>query len=338
MNILVVGGAGYIGSHVVQALFQAGHHPITYDNLSTGHAWAVRYGSFVQADIEDEQTLLQTFEKFQPEAVIHLASLTNVRDSIKNPSLYYQNNLLGALSLLKMMVRANVKSLVFSSTAAIYGSPQYVPIDEKHPKAPLNAYGKTKWAIEGMLEDFSNAYGLRCGALRYFNACGADPSGAIGEAHEPETHLIPLAIQAALGKRPPLQIYGDQYPTPDGTAIRDYIHVLDLAAAHVLALSFLIEERKSFQVNLGTGSGFSVKQIIEAVSHHTLKEVPFEAAPPFPQDSPILVADPALAQRLLGWKPRYSDLSTIISTAWRWETQDPRSRLHELQQSKVYNV
>ncbi len=338
MNILVVGGAGYIGSHVCQALAAEGFTPIVYDNLSTGHRWATQFGSLIEGDLEDEEALLKAFEQVQPKAVIHLASLINVRDSIVNPSLYYQKNLGGALTLLKVLVKTGVLDLVFSSTAAIYGAPQYVPIDEKHPKAPLNAYGKTKWAIEGMLEDFAHAHGLRFAALRYFNACGADPSGLIGEAHEPETHLIPLVIRTALGTRPRLKIYGTDYPTPDGTAVRDYVHVLDLADAHVKALRYLFAQRKSLQANLGTGAGYSVREIIDAVNRFAGKEVPVEEVPRLAHDSPILVADPSLAKSLLGWEPKHSDLQTILSTAWKWHAKEPLSLLKDLMSKEASEI
>lgn len=338
MAILVVGGAGYIGSHVCKGLKENGFTPVVYDNLSTGHSWAVQFGSFVQGNIEDEASLLETFERFKPKAVIHLASLINVRDSIVNPALYYEKNLVGTLHLLKAMVKAGVLNLVFSSTAAIYGSPQYVPIDEKHPKAPLNAYGKTKWAIEGMLDDFANAHGLRFAALRYFNACGADPNGLIGEAHEPETHLIPLVIRTGLGLKPVLQIYGDDYPTPDGTAIRDYVHVADLADAHIRALRYLFEKGASLQANLGTGTGYSVKEIVDAVTRFGQRSVPTQILPRLAHDSPSLVADPTIAKQILNWRPQYSDLPTIISSAWNWEIKRPSSLLKELKEFKFQNV
>lgn len=339
MHILVVGGAGYIGSHVCQALAQSGYVPIVFDNFSTGHVWAVRFGPYLEANLEDETALLRAFERYQPKAVIHLASLINVRDSIANPALYYEKNLFGTLTLLKAMVQSNVQNLVFSSTAAIYGTPQRIPIDENHPKAPLNAYGKTKWAIEGMLEDFSNAYGLHFVALRYFNACGADPDGFIGEDHDPETHLIPLVIRTALSLRPILQVYGDDYPTPDGTAIRDYVHVLDLAEAHVQALRYLLENGSSLQVNLGTGAGYSVQQIIDAVTLFSQKEIPIAILPPLAHDSPILIADPSLAKKTLQWEPQHSSLSTIISTAWNWQqilcTKKATTIIEELLQTKL---
>jgi UDP-glucose-4-epimerase GalE len=322
MQILVVGGAGYIGSHICKVLHEAGFTPVVYDNLSTGHETSVRFGPFVQGDIEDEKTLLAAFNEYEPKAVIHLASLINVRDSIADPALYYEKNLFGTYALLKTMRKAGVFHIVFSSTAAVYGSPQCIPIPESHPKAPMNAYGKTKWAIEGMLEDFSHAYGFRFVALRYFNACGADPSGLIGEAHDPETHLIPLAIRTAMNLRSVLQIYGDDYSTPDGTAVRDYIHVLDLAEAHLKALTYLFKGQACLQANLGTGSGYSVKQIIDAVAQFSEKKVAMRMVPRLPHDSPILVADATLAKKVLEWEPKYSDLKTIISTAWNWHQKE----------------
>ncbi|MBX7066861.1 MAG: UDP-glucose 4-epimerase GalE [Parachlamydiales bacterium] len=330
MAILVVGGAGYIGSHVCKALKEAGFTPVVYDNLSTGHSWAIQFGPSVIADLEDEAALLNAFYQYQPDAVIHLASLINVRDSIVNPALYWEKNLVVTLALLKAMMKANVLNLVFSSTAAIYGSPQRVPIDESHPKAPMNAYGKTKWAVEEMLQDFSNAHGLQFAALRYFNASGADPSAIIGEAHEPETHLIPLVIRTALGVRERLMVYGQDFATPDGTAIRDYIHVSDLANAHILALKYLFKQKKSLQVNLGTGTGYSVKEIVQAVESFGGKRVPVEIVSRLAHDSPMLVADPSKAKEILNWHPQMSDLPSIISTAWNWEINKPSVVLNKL--------
>ncbi len=335
MVVLVVGGAGYIGSHVCKALKESGFIPIVYDNLSTGHPWAIQFGASVIGDLEDEVILSRAFDYVQPKAVIHLASLINVRDSIANPAIYWEKNLNGTLCLIKMMVQKEVKILVFSSSAAIYGPPQYVPIDEKHPKIPLNAYGKTKWTIEGMLEDFSHAYGLRFIALRYFNASGADPSGCIGEAHHPETHLIPLVIQTALGRRPFLKVYGNDYPTLDGTAVRDYVHVADLAEAHVMALRNLFENGHSLQFNLGTGTGYSVKEIISAVEAFGKKKVPLEFAPHLPHDSPTLIANPAMAKQILNWQPRCSDLANIISSAWNWELKRPDALLKRLSTKNI---
>lgn len=332
MTVLVIGGAGYIGSHVCKALCEAGFYPVVFDNLSTGHSWAIQFGPLIQGDVEDEEALLKAFNDVKPQALIHLASLINVRDSIANPGLYYEKNLFGTLILLKTMVKAGLTKIVFSSTAAIYGAPHYVPIDENHPKAPLNAYAKTKWAIEGMLEDFSHAHGLCFAALRYFNACGAAEGSEIGEAHEPETHLIPLAIRTALGFKPILQIYGDDYPTTDGTAIRDYVHVLDLADAHVKALRYLLTHNSSLQINLGAGAGYSVRQIIDAIEAFGKRKIPTQTSPPLAHDSPVLVANPTKAKQMLDWRPTYSDLPTIISTAWNWEIKRPHLRLQKLQE------
>lgn len=338
MTVLVVGGAGYIGSHVCKALKENGMIPVVYDNLSTGHSWAIQFGPWIIEDLENEEALLNAFRQYQPDAVIHLASLINVRDSIANPALFWGKNLIGTLALLKCMLKANVSNIVFSSTAAIYGSPQKIPIDESHRKAPLNAYGKTKWAVEEMLQDFSNAHGLQFAALRYFNACGADADAQIGEAHEPETHLIPLVIRTALGIKDRLMIYGRDFSTPDGFAIRDYIHVSDLADAHVLALQYLFEKKRSLQVNLGTGTGFSVKEIVEAVEAFGGKEILLEFLPRLAHDSPILVADPSKAKEILGWRPRKSDIATIISTAWNWEIHRPSVILDKLRaKSNVFN-
>lgn len=320
-KVLVVGGAGYIGSHVCKALKQSGFEPIVYDNLSTGHIEAVQFGSLIQGSSQDEQKLTSLMQTLKPIAVIHLASLINVRDSINHPALYYKENLGGALSLLKAMQKSEVKTLIFSSTAAVYGTPQYLPIDENHPKAPLNAYGKTKWTIEGMIEDFAALCDIRFVTFRYFNACGADLEGKIGEAHDPETHLIPLAIQTALGKKNILQIYGNNYPTPDGTALRDYIHVSDIASAHISALSYLLEKGLSQTINLGTGQGYSVQEIIRAVEKFSQKTVNIQIAPRLAHDSPQLVASPKRGYQILNWTPKFSDLNTIISSAWNWEMQ-----------------
>jgi UDP-arabinose 4-epimerase len=329
-KILVAGGAGYIGSHVCKALSEAGFLPIVYDDLSTGHSWAIQFGPFIQGSLEDEETLLRAFSEFHPDACIHLASLIQVRDAIKNPAPFWEKNLFSALSLLKIMQRAGVSKLVFSSTAAIFGAPQYTPIDEEHPKNPLNAYGKTKWSIEAMLKDFANAHGLQFAALRYFNACGADPSGMIGEAHDPETHLIPLVIQTALGLKECLQVFGTDYPTPDGTAIRDYVHVSDLGCAHVLALQHLFEHQSSLELNLGTGCGYSVREIIKAVEDFGGKRVPVQFSPRLEHDSPALVADYSRAKKILNWFPQRSKLPYIIETAWNWELKRPAKLISDL--------
>lgn len=338
MSILVTGGAGYVGSHVCKALKEEGYVPVVYDNLTEGHAWAVQFGPFIQGSLEDRKSLAKAFDQVRPEAVIHLASLIHIRASIQNPSLYWEKNLGGALCLLQMMVEKSVKRVIFSSTAAVFGSPSYTPIDEKHSKAPLNAYGKTKLAIEGMIEDFSQAHGLEFVILRYFNACGADPSGLIGEAHNPETHLIPLAIQTALGQRQLLQIFGDDYPTLDGTAIRDYVHVCDLADAHVLSLAHLLKRGRSIHLNLGVGQGYTVKQIVRKIEEHTGRQIPTQISPRLPQDSPELIADPRLAKQILNWQPKNSDLLSIISSAWNWEIKKPHFILDKIINSqKVFN-
>jgi len=318
-RILVTGGAGYIGSHVCKALHSSGYTPVVFDNLSSGHSWAVKWGPFIQGDIHDAKALNAAFNQFSPLAVIHMASSINVRESIDNPALYYHNNIGGSLSLLKAMAASSTHAIVFSSTAAVYGNPHFLPMTETHPLAPLNAYGKSKLTVEGMLEDFSHAHGIRYAALRYFNACGADPDGHIGESHNPETHLIPLVIRTALSSDP-LSIYGDDYNTPDGTAIRDYIHVADLAAAHVKAVEHLLNDGPSLRLNLGTGQGYSVRQIIDAVSSHIARPIPHTFQPRLAHDSPALVADPTLAQTLLNWKPQFSDLPTIISSAYQWHS------------------
>lgn len=334
MTILVVGGAGFIGSHICMALKNAGLDPVVFDNLSTGHPWAVQFGKLIQGTIENEKALREAFEEVKPQAVIHLASLTSVRDSINNPAVFYEN-LLGTLTLLKMMVQQNVKEIVFSSSAAVYGEPKYTPIDENHPKEPLNAYGRTKLAVEGMLRDFSSAHGLSYAALRYFNACGADPKTQIGEAHLPETHLIPLAIRTAMGEESVLKIYGDTFATKDGTAVRDYVHVVDLASAHVQALEYLLKKKTNLTVNLGSGRGYSVKEIIDEVEKFSGKRVKTTILPRFKHDTPVLIADASLAQKLLHWKPQYSDLPTIIETAWKWHEAfsiKPLQKLKELRE------
>lgn len=326
-HILVTGGAGYIGSHVCKALREDGFTPVAFDNLSGGHAWAVQWGPLVEGDIHDPYALRAAFEKFSPLAVIHMASSINVRESLLNPALYYHNNFSGSLCLLQAMVSSGISYIVFSSTAAVYGNPHHLPMDERHPLAPLNAYGKSKLAVEGMIEDFSNAHGLRYAALRYFNACGADSEGKIGEAHDPETHLIPVAIRTALQQQPPLVVFGDDYPTPDGTAVRDYVHVSDLADAHVKAVEHLIDGGESLKLNLGTGEGFSVLQIIETIASYTGRSVPYEIKARLAHDSPALIADASRAQEILDWSPRHSDLGTIIATAWKWHSSQESAAL-----------
>lgn len=318
--VIVTGGAGYIGSHVCKALALDGYYPITYDNLTSGHRSSVRWGPLIEGSIHDIEHLSSVCGTYNPIAVFHLASHINVRESFTDPVKYYHNNTQGTLCVLQAMIESGVKKLIFSSTASIFGHSVSKLIDEKHPRAPLHPYGKSKLMAEMIIEDFARLHSMHTVCLRYFNACGADSSAEIGEAHLPETHLIPLAIQTALGKRDILEIYGGSYPTPDGTAIRDYVHVSDLAAAHVKALEWLMTSRASLSLNLGTGSGYSVLQIIEEVESITQKKIPKiikEAA----ADSPVLIASAALANEILNWHPKDSTLSNMIQTALVWHTK-----------------
>jgi UDP-glucose-4-epimerase GalE len=319
-SILVTGGAGYVGSHACKVLAGAGYRPVIYDNLSRGHAEAVRWGPLVEGDLHDHDKLVAALRSHEIAAVMHFAAFAYVGESVGEPDLYYRNNVGGTLALLAAMREAGVGTIVFSSTCAVYGVPDKVPIGESTAKAPLNPYGETKLVIEQALHWYGGAYGLRYAALRYFNAAGADPGGEIGEDHDPETHLIPRVLRAALGRGDPVEIYGTDYPTPDGTAIRDYIHVTDLADAHVRALGHL-ERGGSIALNLGTGQGASVREVIAAVERVAGRPVPQREAPRRPGDPPELVADPALARERLGWQPRYSDLDTIVATALAWENR-----------------
>ncbi len=323
-SILVTGGAGYVGSHACKALASAGYIPVVYDNLSRGHREAVRWGPLVDGDLRDSARLVTALNTHQVAAVMHFAAFAYVGESVADPETYYANNLGGTLALLGAMRKTGVGTIVFSSTCAIYGVPEKLPIGETTAKAPLNPYGETKLAIERALHWYAAAYGMRYFALRYFNAAGADPDGEIGENHEPETHLIPLILRAALGSGDPIQIYGTDYPTRDGTAIRDYIHVSDLADAHVRAVRDLAAGGDSAALNLGTGHGYSVREAIAAVERIGGRKVPQREAARRPGDPPELVADPALARSRLGWQPRHSDLDTIIATALAWETHAGR--------------
>ena len=320
-SILVTGGAGYVGSHACKALASGGFRPVVYDNLSRGHEVAVRWGPFVKGDLHDGAKLVAALREHRISAVLHFAAFAYVGESVTDPGLYYQNNVGGTLSLLAAMREAEVGTIVFSSTCAVYGVPEALPIGESTPKAPLNPYGDTKLAIERALHWYGGAYGLRHMALRYFNAAGADPEGEIGEDHEPETHLIPLVLRAALGTGQPVAIFGTDYPTPDGTAIRDYVHVSDLADAHVRALAHLAAGGDSGALNLGTGQGCSVREVIAAVERIGGRAVLRREAPRRPGDPPELVADPPASAARLGWRPRHSDLDTIIATALAWETR-----------------
>lgn len=320
-NILVVGGAGYIGSHMVKMLLAAGHHVVTLDNLSGGYEDAVLGGDFVFCDIANRLSLDRLFTRYHFDGVMHFASFIQVGESVRKPGKYYQNNVAATLNLLDAMVAYEVKSFIFSSTAAIFGEPQYVPIDEQHPKQPINPYGLSKWMIEQILGDYDRAYGLKSVCLRYFNAAGADPDGELGERHNPETHLIPLVLQAASGRRDAITVYGQDYETPDGTCLRDYIHINDLCQAHLLALEQLLNGADSAAYNLGNGAGFSVKEIIDIAEEVTGKKIPVLMGKRRAGDSARLVADSKQAQKILGWQPQYADLATIIAHAWQWEKQ-----------------
>lgn len=323
MKYLVVGGAGYIGSHMLKQLLRAGHEVVVADNFSTGHRGALIGARLVELDIGDAQALASLFAGQHFDAVFHFASFIQVGESVIEPAKYYQNNLAATLTLLQAMVGAGVKNFIFSSTAAVYGNPVYVPMDEEHPKAAINPYGRSKWMVEQVLEDFDRAYGLKSVCLRYFNAAGADPEGQLGERHEPETHLLPLILQAASGRRPSITVYGRDYDTPDGTCIRDYVHVVDLVAAHALAVDYLMEGGTSTAFNLGNGQGFSVQQVIDTARYVTGQDIRVSDAPRRAGDPPRLVADPRRAKAVLGWQPRFASLEQIVTHAWSWEQKYP---------------
>ncbi|MEI8388695.1 MAG: UDP-glucose 4-epimerase GalE [bacterium] len=337
--ILITGGAGYIGSHCTLDLIRAGYECVVIDNLSYGHPEAIQQiadkGSmndesllkqpcFCKVDLKNIDEIKEVFKKYPIKAVIHFAAFAYVGESVENPQKYYYNNVVNTLNLLSVMLENNVKKIVFSSTCATYGNPEYVPIDEKHPQSPINPYGTTKLMIEKILKDYDSAYELKYIALRYFNASGADDGGQlnavnIGESHSPETHLIPLVLQTALGQRDCIKVFGDDYDTPDGTCIRDYIHVNDLAKAHRLALEKLIKEEKSNFYNLGTGKGFSVKEVIEKSEKITGKLINKQISERREGDPPVLIADNKKVKQELGWNPEYTEIEDIIKTAWNWE-------------------
>jgi UDP-arabinose 4-epimerase len=320
-SILVTGGAGYIGSHACKALARAGYLPVAYDNLSRGHREAVRWGPLVEGDIADHTRLRAAITEHRMSAVMHFAAYAYVGESVGDPGLYYRNNLCGTLAMLEVLRDCGVRNIVFSSTCATYGLPETVPIRETAPQRPVNPYGETKLAIERALHWYGQAHQLRWVALRYFNAAGADRDSEIGEDHEPETHLVPLVLQAALGRREAIEIYGTDYPTPDGTAIRDYIHVDDLAEAHLRALERLLAGGEAIALNLGSGRGHSVREVIAAAEGVCGRKIPLREAPRRPGDPPALVADPALAARTLGWHAQHSSLDTIIRTALAWHAR-----------------
>jgi len=321
--VLVTGGAGYIGSHAAKALHRAGYRVVVYDNFVAGHRGAVKYGELVTGDITDLALLRQTFRQHEIVAVMHFAAFLDVGESVREPAKYYRNNVGGALTVLEAMAGEGVKHFVFSSTCATYGEPIETPIAETHPQKPINSYGESKLAVERALPHFELAYGMHWVALRYFNASGADPEGEIGEDHSPEIHVIPRAIEAAIGG-PGLTVFGDDYPTPDGTCLRDYIHVSDLADAHVKALEAIVETGKSGAYNLGTGHPHSVREVIETVQRVTGRTVPWTLGPRRPGDPAVLYAAPHKAQAELHWMPQHPELESIVRTAWEWHRTHPR--------------
>ncbi|MBL0075020.1 MAG: UDP-glucose 4-epimerase GalE [Rhodocyclaceae bacterium] len=318
-SLLVIGGCGYIGSHMVSCLIDAGHQVTVLDDLSTGFSDSLLGGELIVGNFGCRETLDAIFSKSKYDGVLHFASLIQVGESVAQPATYYQNNVANTLTLLSAMVDHKVGPLVFSSTAAVFGEPSYVPIDEVHPRQPMNPYGMSKYMVEAMLQDFDSAYGLRSVSLRYFNAAGADPQGRIGERHNPETHLIPLALRALLDESSNFKVFGDDYDTPDGTCIRDYVHVADLAEAHLCALNYLWQGGATSAFNLGSGSGFSVREILDTIRTVVGKPVRVETVSRRAGDPARLVADSALAMTQLGWTPKYSSLETIVRHAWQWE-------------------
>lgn len=318
-KILITGGAGYIGSHMTDLLRQRGHQVVVFDNLQNGFRDAVLDAKLVVGDLGDEKALERLFTEEQFEAVMHFASFIQVGESVSNPARYYQNNVVNTLNLLATMLKHKVKIIIFSSSAAVYGEPKYTPIDETHPKNPLNPYGRSKFIVEQILPDYDKAYGLRSISLRYFNAAGADPKGRLGERHDPESHLIPLVLQAASGRRDAITVYGEDYPTKDGTCIRDYIHIVDLCEAHLLALNKLLNGGNTNVYNLGNGNGFSILEVIETAKTITNKAIKIIKSSRRAGDPAVLVADATKAKKELGWQPKFPELSTIIEHAWQWE-------------------
>jgi UDP-glucose 4-epimerase len=322
MNVLLTGGAGYIGSHLARSLAAAGHTPVVYDNLVNGHRASVGDAAFIEADVADGETLARALGDHDVEAVVHLAAFIEAGESVRHPDKYFHNNTIIGMTLLDAMRRAGVSKMVFSSTAAVYGTPERVPIAETDRLEPINPYGASKLCVEYMLRGYAAAYGLGIVSLRYFNVAGADPAGDIGEDHDPESHLVPMLLQVPLGKRDKALIFGSDYDTPDGTCVRDYIHVCDLAAAHVLALD-AVRAGHVDVFNLGNGEGFSVKEMIETCREVTGHELPAEAAPRRPGDAPSLIASSRKARDQLGWRPMYPDLATIVAHAWQWHRSHP---------------
>ena len=324
--VLVTGGAGYVGSHTCKALASQGYLPVSLDNLVYGHPWAVQWGPFIKGDTADSLVLDQVFSDYRPKAVIHFAAYAYVGESVEHPAKYYQNNVAGSISLLEAMRRHGCRNIIFSSSCSTYGIPLQVPIPETHPQAPINPYGRTKLMMEQIIQDYGRAYGIRHAILRYFNAAGADPEGQIGEDHDPETHLIPLLLKTVLGLRDFTEVYGTDYDTPDGTAIRDYIHVKDLAGAHILALRHLFQSNQSLCINLGTGHGNSVMEVIQAVQQVTGKPVAYRLVGRRPGDPPALVAKADQAASLLGWRPDFIRIQETIATAWNWHQSQSKNQ------------
>ncbi len=322
MSILISGGAGYIGSHTAKSLSRAGFEPVVYDNLSTGHRWAVQWGPLVIADLSDQASLRHALREYKVTAVIHFAAHAYVGESVREPRRYFENNVTNTLHLVHALLDEGINHIVFSSSCAVYGDPQSFPISENHSKLPVNPYGDSKLFIERVLDWYGRAYGLRWAALRYFNAAGADPEGELGEVHNPETHLVPRLIEAALGRLDSVEIYGGDYPTEDGTAVRDYVHVQDLAEAHVTALQHLLSGGESFSANLGTGRGASVREVITCVERVSGTTINTKLASRRPGAPPILIADAASAGRILGWRPRLSSLDSIVSSALGWHRRN----------------
>ncbi len=319
MRILLTGGAGYIGSHVVKLLAKKGYEVLVIDNLSTGHKEAVIYGKLEVVDLKEKEKLSELIKEFKPDAVMHFAASIEVEESVRNPTKYYRNNTVNTLNLLEAMIENGVKFFIFSSTAAVYGIPEEIPIREDASLRPINPYGKSKAFVEEILKDFDSAYGLKYISLRYFNVAGADPEGELGQSYKKATHLITRALKTAKGEFDKLYIFGTDYPTPDGTAIRDYIHVMDLAEAHILALEYLLENKKSDIFNLGYGHGYSVREVVDIVKRVTGIDFPVEETARRPGDPPVLIADSSKAKSVLNWNPKYDNLGFIIKTAWNWE-------------------
>lgn len=319
LKVLVVGGAGYIGSHMVKMLYISGHSVMTLDNLSNGHRDAVKYGGFLEGDIADRALLDKLFSENDFDGVMHFASFIQVGESVEKPSMYYHNNVTNTLTLLDTMIEYDINCFIFSSTAAVFGEPEYTPIDELHVQKPINPYGNSKLMVEQILTDFDQAYGLKSVSLRYFNAAGADPDGELGERHIPETHLIPIVLQSASGRRESITVFGDNYDTPDGTCIRDYIHINDLCSAHLLALEYLIDGGESKRYNMGNSQGYSIKEVIDITKLITGNDIAVIMGERRDGDPARLVADSRLIQTELGWKPKFPELETIIRHAWEWE-------------------